>query len=173
MIALGAVGLAGFALHAAFHVRRGRASEVLWACHVGALLAAIGAITASRWLVAMGACLLSYGVPLWLADVVTGGELLVTSLGTHLVGPIVAGLALRELGWPPGAWAAAWLGSLALLALSRAVTAPEANVNLVFRVAAGWERRFRRHGLYVAGLWLASGAVYFVVERAARHLLAR
>ncbi len=173
MIALGALGIAGFVVHAAFHVRRGRASEVLWACHVGALLAAIGALSHSGWLVAVGACWLSYGVPLWIADVASGGELLVTSLGTHLVGPVVAVLALRELGWPAGAWAAAWLGSLALLALSRAITSPAANVNLVFRVAEGWERRFRRHRLYLAGLWLASGAVYFVVERIARHLAAR
>lgn len=163
-VALGAVGLAGFALHAVNHVRRGHPSEVLWACNAGSLLVAGGALAGAPRLIAVGACWLAYGVPLWLLDLATGGKLVPTTFGTHALGPVVAAYALHELGWPRGAWATAWIVSLALLAASRLLGDRAVNVNLVFRVAEGWEGRFRSHPRYVAMLWLGSGAVYFTLE---------
>ena len=45
------------------------------------------------------------------------------------------------------------------------VTARARNVNLAFAISPGWEPRFGNHALYLAGLWLLAGGLFFAIER--------
>jgi hypothetical protein len=108
-------------------------------------------------------------VPLWLLDLASGGELMPSSLLTHVVSPTFAILALMRVGWPPSAWWKAATSLASLLGLTRLVTPAQANVNLAFRVWPGWERLFPNHAVYLIALTALCTALFFAVERGARR----
>jgi hypothetical protein len=166
---LGALALAAYALQGGYDVWHGRPADLLWACHLGALAIGVGCVTRRAALVAVGLSFLAYGVPLWLLDLATGGEFVPTSAGTHLGGLAVGVAAVRRLGWPTGTWRRALAASIGLLGVTRLVTPPAANVNLVFAVAGGWEARFPSHAAYLALMIAGAGAVFFIAERLARR----
>jgi hypothetical protein len=167
----GAVALASFVVHASYHVLSGHPQEALWACHVAALSIALGCFSGQPTFVAVGVLWLSFGNPLWVLDLATGGEFLPTSLLTHVVALAVGVLAARKLGWPRAAWGKAVLAFLGLMALTRLVTPRPANVNLAFRVADGWEKIFPSYAVYVVLLAAGAAATFFVAELGWRRLL--
>lgn len=170
---LGLLAIALYAVHGGYHLLQHRAADLLWACHMATLAVGVGCLAGSAPVVTVGLSLLVFGLPLWVVDMATGGELLLTSIGTHVGGLVVGVLATRQLGWPEGTWWKAVAVSLVILLVTRLLTPAPANINLVFAVAGGWERWFPSHRVYLAGLVAASAGVFFMTERAARSLLAR
>jgi hypothetical protein len=169
----GALALLFFGVHAAVHVVRREPWDLLWSCNVACLLVGIGCVSGHALPVAIGVLWLSFGVPLWLIDLATGGAMLPTSPLTH-VGGLALGLAgTRELGWPAGAWWKAVAGLGLLTEACRFVTPRAANVNLAFSVWGGWETRFPSHVVYLALLLVCASVVFFAVERAALKVRAR
>ncbi|HET9931695.1 MAG TPA: hypothetical protein VFQ35_13435 [Polyangiaceae bacterium] len=169
---VGVAALLCYAIHAGSHVLAGRPAEVLWACHVATLLVGAGALSENATLVGIGVSWLAFGNPLWILDLMTGGEFLLTSPLTHVGGLVLGCIALRQL--PPPAktiWWKAALAFLALLVLTRALTPPSANVNLAFAVAPGWERAFPSYPLYFLLLLGAGTATFFVTELGMRRVL--
>lgn len=167
MAALRAAGVAAlgcYAVHGTERVLSGAPEDLLWMCHLGTLLIGLGLLGFDRRagpsLLTIGLCWLSFGTPLWLLDVFAGGELIVTSMLTHVGGPVLGLYGARHLPAPRGVW---WRASLALLALQgscRLVTPPASNVNLSFAVATGWESTFPSFPAYAVML-TALGAVTF------------
>jgi hypothetical protein len=154
-----------FALHAALHVWRSEAHDLLWACNVAPLVLSAGCVLRRARLAAIALLWLVIGTPLWAIDLATGADLVATSPLVHVGVPVVAFVALRRLGFPRGSWYRALFAFLALALLTRLVTSPAHNVNLVFAVWAGWETYFPRHEVYFTFL-LAVGALgFFVTER--------
>src|SRR4051812_34262526 len=146
---LGLLALTFFATHAGFHLWHGRPEDLLWSCHVGTATVGISLLCGSAGGNAVGVLFLLIGVPLWLLDVATGGELTPTSVPTHLGGLAIGLIGVYRLGLPQNSW---WKGLLALVALllfCRCATPESANVNVVFRVQPGWESRFPSHGWYL------------------------
>ncbi len=141
---------------------------------MGSLLVALGLLARQRRLAALGVSWIAFGTPMWILDLATGGELIVTSFATHGVAPVAGWLGLRprlrgqgEAGWPTRTWLQATGASVALLLVTRLATPPSANVNLAFAVAPGWERWFPSHPIYLALLVAIAALTFYVVERMA------
>jgi hypothetical protein len=92
-----------------------------------------------------------------------GGEIIPSSFLSHLGGLALGVLAVRRLGWAPGAWWMALAGQVAMLLVSRVVTPAERNINLAFRVWEGWEDWFPSYALYFYTLLALSGAGYLAL----------
>lgn len=165
----GAVWLA----HAVEVVWRGSPVELLWMCNVAGLLLTIGcALWRSSW-VAVALSFLVLGTPLWLGDLLAGGELYPTSIGSHLGGIAIGVVASRRMGWDRHAWWRAELSLLGLVLTTRWLfpAAEDGNVNLAFRVWPGWEAMFTSYPPYFAFLFVACGAVFVAVHLAATRWL--
>jgi len=168
---LGLAALGCFAVHASYHVLAGRWPDVLWGCHIATLLVGIGALLERAEPVAVGVLWLCFGNPLWILDVSTGGELLPTSLFTHVGGLVIGLLLLKRLGLPPHAWLHATLGFLGLLLLTRLLTPRAANVNLAFAVEHGWEKTFPSYPVYLLLLVAAGTATFALAQLGLRKVL--
>jgi len=168
---LGILAAMCWALHAAWHVLHGTAHDLLWACNVASPLLALGCFLRRPVLCATAVMWLAYGVPMWLLDLATGGELIPTSVFTHFGGLVLGILAVRRFGWPKRSWRWAALGTWALVVVTRIATTAKHNVNLAFRVHDGWEKHFTSHALYLVLMLSGSALVFLVVETAALRLM--
>ena len=165
---LGAIAIASYAMHAAVHLSRGEPHDLLWMCHIAALLVGCGLLC--RWPTAnvigfLWSCL---GTPLWILDLATGGEWFPTAVLTHGSGVIIGFAGVQRLGLPRRAAFKAIAAYVPLWALTRAVTPPSANVNVAFSVYEGWQTWFRSYPPYFVML-LGFGLVTFI---AAEQMLA-
>lgn len=160
-----------YAAHAGWHIAHGHPWDLLWACNVSMPVLIAGCFLRSARLVAATFMILMYGTPIWILDLMTGSNMVLTSPLVHFGGPVLAALAARRLGWPKSSWIVAGAITLAALFLSRLITPSSENVNLAFRVHQGWERYFSSHPVYVALMWTSSTFVFFVVELVARRVL--
>jgi hypothetical protein len=157
--------------HAAWYAAHGQTLEnMLWACHLGALLVGAGLLFTAPTLNAVGVLWLLLGVPLWLLDLLDGGELVPTSILTHFGGLALGLWGVRRLGFPPMAALPAAVGLYILNRLSWLLTAPAENVNLAFTVWPGWEHYFPSHRLYLATLLLLSAVVFGLLTPLLRRL---
>jgi len=164
----GCIAILCYAVHAAFHLSRGEPQDLLWACHIAALLVGFGLLFRSAELNAIGLLWSSFGTSLWILDLATGGEWIPTALLTH-VGALAFGiLGVRWLGMPRHTAVKSTAGFLPLWALTRAVTPPWANVNVAFSVYQGWEHTFTRYPPYFAMLLVIGFATFSIVERLMR-----
>lgn len=164
MRALGVLALLLYAIHATIHVQRGQPYNVLWACHVAALLVGIGLLSRNATLNAIGLLWSCFGTSLWLLDVATGGEFILTSTLTHL-GAFGLGLyGIRVLGTPRHLALKTVAAFVALWVLCRLITPPAANVNLAFRVADGWAVYFPSYPRYAAMLLMSLTAVCTIAQ---------
>ncbi|KYF97657.1 hypothetical protein BE20_37870 [Sorangium cellulosum] len=163
---MGGLAAVAFVVHGGNHVRRGSPHDLLWMCNVAPLLLATGCFLARPDLAAIAALWLAFGTPIWLLDVATGSGLLLTTFLPHVLCPILAVLAVRELGLPHRAWLKATAALLALVGLTRALTPPETNVNLSHRVWAGWEALFPRYDLFLALVAAAAALTFLAIDRA-------
>jgi len=165
--------LAGFAFvaHGGNHLRRGEPWDLFWLCNVAPLVLAIGCAIRRPLPVLIALQWLAFGTPMWLLDLATGGGVIWTSFLPHLLCPVVAVVAVRELGIPGVGWPFASAGMLALFALTRLVTPAAPNVNLAFRVWDGWQARFPRYDVYFALVMAGAALTFFVVERALARAL--
>ena len=107
--------------------------ELFWICHVTSLLIAVGLFGRSTSLLATGFVLyLGAGIPPWLIDVAFTGQTTASSVTTHLVSPLCAGLALRGQRWPKAVIGYGFVFYLCTLVTGYLLTPPALNVNLVF-----------------------------------------
>ena len=167
-IVLGLSCLFSYALHGWHYVERQQAANLLWFCHLGALAVGLGLILRSSTPNAVGLLWLCIGTPCWLLDLFSGGEVVVGSVLTHVVGLAAGVFGLRRLGLPPGAWWKALAALAAVYAVTRAVTPRAENVNLAFAVWPGWETWFPSYVAYIAFLVSVAAAVFLAVCWAVR-----
>lgn len=169
---LAALGLLFYGTHAAYHLLHHHPEDLLWMCHVATLVIAAGLILPCPTANAVGVLWLTLGVPLWILDMSTGGEILPTSLLTHVGGMTLGIVGMRRLGMPRHAWWKALLALCFLCLVTRLVTARSANVNLTYAVYQGWEAAFPSYRVYFALFVLLSAATFFAAEMGFRRLLA-
>lgn len=172
-LVLGLLGVAGYATHAGYHILTGHPEDVLWICHVSALLIGLGLIAGSPLLNAAGLLCATLGLPSWLLYLLSGEPLIPTSLLTHVLGPALGLWGIRHFGFPRSAWWVAWILVGALTLLSRVVTPAAANVNLAFGPIKGlslWSVGGPAH----AALWMGQWALGLTVtDFAYRWILRR
>ncbi len=128
--ALGSVAILFYALHGTYHWQQGVPENMLWACHLGALLVGFGLLLDSANLNGVGFLWLAIGTCLWLVGLRMDVPFLPTSTLTHVGGLAIGLWGTRRLGMPGGvAWKA--LVALGLLHLiSRFLHPPGMNINL-------------------------------------------
>ncbi len=163
-ITAGLLAIAFFLIHAGALVHAGEYYHIIWSCHLGCLIVGIGLLYRLQWLFAVGFFWLTMGVPLWLLNVLTSHEYMLTSTLSHIGGIIIAVYGLRFLIIPRFAWTAATAGLVILGIITRLVTAPEANVNLAFAVWSGWEDTFPSHFWYLVMLLSMASVSFGLLE---------
>ena len=167
MRALGIVAFVCYAVHAAVHLHRGQPYDLLWGCHIAALLVGLGLLLRNATLNAIGFLWSCLGIPLWILDIATGGEFIPTSPLTHVGAFVLGFIGVRKLGMPRLAAMKALAAFAMLWVVCRVVTPPAANINLAFRVHSGWEAYFPSYALYFVMLLVIAAVVFTAVERVA------
>ena len=168
----GALALAFYLIHAFVYYAliQHQPEGALWACHVGCAVVGVGCLARRRMIVAVGSLWLFYGTLVWIIDLAFGSPLLPTSLFTHVGGLVVAAFAIRRLGWPRFASLVATIAFFVLLGITRLVTPPRANINIVFSIPPGWETRFPSFPAYFAFLFLTAFAIFVALDVALSRL---
>jgi hypothetical protein len=172
MVWYGIAALSCYGVHATFHLVHGRPEDLLWACHLGAAIVGVGLIAPSQTVNGIGTLFLCLGTPIWLMDLVGGGEFYPTSLFTHVGGLAIGLFGVHRLGMPRGSWWKTCLALVVLILISRLVTPAAANVNVAFAIYPGMERFFRSHLSYLTTMICIAGAYFVVAEFLLRRLLA-
>jgi hypothetical protein len=166
---LGAAAVILYLPHAIWHIAHGSSWDLLWVCNVSMPVLAFGAFTKNARACVVAFLFLAYGTPIWLLDLVSGGGIVITSPLVHVLGLMAAAHAVRTFGWPPRTWIVAAAASAFVLGVSCAISPESANVNMAFRVYAGWETHFPNHVLYLAMMWGSATALFAILEAIARR----
>ncbi len=164
--AAGGMALLFYAAHAAFWTLYGAPANIFWVCHLGALLVAFGWLLPQPALNAIGTLWLGLGNLLWISDLAGGAIFYPTSALTHLGGLAIGLRGVARMGIPRLSWVRASLGLAPAWLLSRCVGDPSQNVNMAFRVYAGWEERFRSYPLFLLLLLVFAALVFLAFEAA-------
>jgi hypothetical protein len=151
-----------------FHVQGG-ASQILWLCHLGNLVLAVGLLFNQPFLIRVAVLWLILGFPLWLGDVAQFGLEGLTSAVTHLGGLVVGLAALRQIGFGQTTWHYALAWYLLMQLVCRWWTAPEMNINIAHSVYRGWEGIFPRYPLYWVLITIGAAASLWFLERLLIH----
>jgi len=168
---LGIAALAGYGVHAAYHLSRGAPENLLWVCHLAAAWIGVGLIARSRALVSAATLVLCMGTPLWIFDLTQGGEFMPTSLGTHVLGLIAGLYGVTKLGVERGAWRKAAFAIAAIVGTSRIATPAASNVNLAFATPPGMDRVFASHAAYLGTMIAIATAYFWVIEALAERVV--
>jgi hypothetical protein len=148
-------------------VHSGEFTHLGWMCHLSSLLIGIGLLSRRPLLNGVGLLWLVVGTPLWIFENTQNIDNFVwTSTLTHGLGPLIAILGIRELGWRRGSWSRAGIGLIFLQPLSWVIPgAEEANLNLAFRTWHGFESVFPDHFLFLVTVVLICTAIFYGVDR--------
>jgi hypothetical protein len=156
-------------IHAGVLIYSKQAYHILWSCHLGCLLVGVGLLARLPWLSSVGFLWLALGVPLWILNVFTSNEFMLTSTLSHLGGLAIAIYSYKYFKMSRFAWAAATAGLILLGLFSRLVTPEHANVNLSFAVWKGWEETFPSYFWYVILLLVVAVTVFLILELLVRR----
>ncbi len=168
---LGVIALAGYGVHATFHLWRGEPEDLLWVCHLAAAFVGIGLIARSNSFVSVGVLILCMGTPLWVLDLAQGSEFMPTSLGTHGLGLVLVLWGVWRMGMSAGAWWKAALAIISSIVVSRLLTPAASNVNLAFAIPPGMDRYFTSHFVYLAVMVGITSGYFWIVEVLLRRIV--
>ncbi len=172
-ITAGLLAIVFFLIHAAALVQAGEPYHVLWSCHLACLMVGIALLVRLPRLLAVGFFWLALGVPLWLLNIITSRDYMLTSTLSHIGGLIIAVYGLRFEPMPRFSWTAAIAGLVLLGAFSRLITPRHANVNLSFGVWQGWEDKFPSYFWYVVMLLSIAAFSFWMLEILVRRFQAK
>jgi hypothetical protein len=162
---LGVLAIAFYATHGTYHLTRGFPENLLWCCHLGALLVGLGLLSRRATLNGVGLCWLAIGTPLWLIGLACGGTFVATSVLTHLGGLAIGVWGARRLGMPRGVWWKAAVGMVLLHLLTRPVNPPGKNINFAGDTWTGFEEWIPSHFVFLVLVLAGCSGVFLVLER--------
>ena len=139
---IGLLPLAFFLAQTIHYWRYGGLGNLVWMCNVGNLLLAIGIFLNHRELIRAAAIWTIPGLGIWFWYVWLEGSTAVSSTLAHVGGIIVGMIVLRRARMDRMAWLYAFAWYLFVQVVSRAITKPDLNVNVVYRIQPGWEHAF-------------------------------
>ena len=122
--------------------------QLLWFCNAANLVLAVAIF--ARWGNGVFVCtaLLLVGLPIWIFDVIATGDFHVFSVFTHVVGPLVGLLVVRQLGASRHVVWQALLFYLLLQLLARLFTPAALNINVAFDIYAPVKKLFPNFWIY-------------------------
>lgn len=116
--------------------------HLAWMCNVGNLLLAIGLFLNHKELIRASAIWTIPGLGIWFWFVWLQGSTAWSSTLAHVGGIIVGLFVLSRVRMDRIAWLYAFAWYLLIQIVSRLITPPDMNVNVVFKVQPGWEGAF-------------------------------
>jgi hypothetical protein len=143
--------------------RYGGLGNLAWMCNIGNLLLAIGIFLEHRELIRATAIWTIPGLFIWFWYVWLEGSTSLSSTLAHLGGIIVAMVVLQRVRMDRIAWLYAFVWYLFMQIVSRVITAPDLNVNVVFRIQPGWETIFGSFWKFWLVLTAATGVVLWLI----------
>lgn len=163
-VTLGILVVVFYLSHAVVNILDGTPANLLWACHIGALMVGIGLLLRNSWINAIGVLWLCLGNGMWILYLIGGGDFFFTSALTHVGGLVIGLVGIDYMGIPRFSWLWALILLFGLQHLCRMVTPEHENVNLAFRIHEGWERIFPSYSVYIIFLTTVACAVFVIVE---------
>jgi len=159
---IGLLPLTFFLAQAIHYWRVGGMGNLLWMCNIGNLLLAVGLFFNHREMIRAAAIWTIPGLAIWIRYVLFEYDFVVSSALAHVGGIIVALIVLRRVRMDRLAWLFAFAWYLVMQVVSRLVTDPRLNVNVVDRIQTGWEHTFSSYWkfwilmttLVAVGLWV-------------------
>jgi hypothetical protein len=167
---IGVAVLVAYVVHMGYHLSQHEVYDFFWTCNAAILLLGVSCLLSWQRGVAVGTSWLGYGLPVWLIGIAGGNRMLPTSAVIHFGGIAAGAVAIKKLGFPRGTWWRSTASLLCLMGLTRLVTPPRENVNLVFSVYPGWEKLFPTYAPYFVFL-LATGTIAFAIVETIAVLL--
>ena len=163
---LGLLAIAFYAIHGMHHLTRGFPANLLWCCHLGALLVGLGLLSRRPTIHGVGLCWLAVGTPMWLIGLALGGNFVPTSLLTHLGGLAIGLWGARRLGMPRGVWWKAAAGMVLLHFVTRPFNPAGKNVNFAGGVWNGLEGWIPSAQVFLVLVLILCSAFFLLLERA-------
>ena len=159
---LGFLPLIFFLAQVAHYARYGGLGNLAWMCNVGNLLLAIGLFLKHKELIRASAIWTIPGLGVWFWYVWLTGSTAFSSTLAHVGGIIVGMFVLSRVRMDRIAWLYALVWYLFMQVVSRLLTQPELNVNVVYTIQPGWKNEFGSFWkfwlvmtiLVAAGLWV-------------------
>jgi hypothetical protein len=139
---IGFLPLIFFLAQVAHYWRFGGLGNLAWMCNVGNLLLAIGLFLNHKELIRASAIWTIPGLGIWFWYVWLTGSTGFSSTLAHVGGVIVGLLVLSYVRMDRIAWLYAFAWYLFMQIVSRLLTTPPLNVNVVFKIQPGWEGAF-------------------------------
>jgi hypothetical protein len=139
---LGCLPLIFFLAQVAHYWRFGGLGNLAWMCNIGNLLLAIGLFLNHKELIRATAIWTIPGLGIWFWFVWLEGSTSLSSTLAHVGGIIVGMIVLRRVRMDRIAWLYAFVWYLFMQLVSRALTSPDLNVNVVHHIQTGWENTF-------------------------------
>jgi hypothetical protein len=161
---LGILALAFYLIHGYVIILDLHPANLLWICHFGNVILAVGLWGKYPYLVSCGFFWLLWGNAMWLFYLFGNGELFPTSLLTHVGGMIIAIAAVRDMGLPKFSWLAA-VGSMFFFQRISFYFSPESeNINLSQKIPAGWGNIFPSYGWYLVLTIVGGSITFYIIE---------
>ena len=126
----------------------GTPGNILWVCHISNLLLSAGLITNQAFPVRVSVPWIILGIPLWVMDMWLSETWMITSLSTHLLGLLIALMAIYHYRARGTVWIYSWLYFLFFQLLAKLLTSPELNVNVSHSIYGGMEHFIEDYRIY-------------------------
>ena len=139
---LGFLPLIFFLAQVAHYARYGGLGNLAWMCNVGNLLLAIGLFLNHKELIRASGIWTIPGLGIWFWYVWLTGSTGFSSTLAHVGGIIVGLFVLSRVRMDRIAWLYALVWYLFMQVVSRLLTQPELNVNVVYTIQPGWKNEF-------------------------------
>ena len=163
---LGLFGIACYLGHAVHQLLFDFPLNLIWYCHLGALISGLGLLVRSPAINGLGLCWLAVGTPTWLIGLLLGiTRFLPTSPLTHLGGLAVAFWGARRLGMPAGVWWKAATAMVALYLVTSPFNPPGKHVNFTGGLALGVEDWFSSYPVFLLTMLAVCAGAFWLLER--------
>jgi hypothetical protein len=159
---LGCLPLLFFLAQGIHYWRIDQLGHMLWMCNIGNLVLGAGLFFEKPLLVRVSALWTIPGLLVWFLYVVLAWGVFLTSTLAHVGGIAVAAIALKTYRMDRNSWLYAFGWLLLMQLVSRLITAPELNVNLVHAIQPGWERTFTSYWSFWLVLTFATAVVLWL-----------
>jgi hypothetical protein len=159
---LGLLPLVFFLAQVVHYSHDGGVGNLAWMCNVGNLLLAIGLFLNHKELIRAAAIWTIPGLGIWFWFVWLSGGTNWSSMLAHVGGILVGLVVLQRVRMDHIAWFYAFVWYLFMQIVSRAITAPDLNVNAAHKIQTGWESAFSSYWKFwlvmtvvvAIGLWI-------------------
>lgn len=162
---LGLLPLIFFLFQTIHYWRFGGMGNLWWICNVGNVLLGVGLLIGHRELIRAAAIWTIPGLAIWIFYVLLPSGFYLSTTMAHVGGIVVGLIALRRVRMDRNAWIYAFAWALLIQLVTRALTSPELNVNVAYRIQPGWETLFNSYWKFWLVMAVLTAAMLWTIGR--------